>query len=384
VTYPDPKVAQLLEGFVCIRVDFDHEPDVVKKYGVKPLPDLRLLDSEGRELEKLLGFQSPERLSRACQRALDRIAGKPSAASETAAAPREVVVDDAAIAAAVARGRAFLAQEVEKGIATGGVPGLADEILFALVCAGAAADDAAVHALTTAVLKEELAGTYQVAFQALALARLDQRKHGPRLAECARHLESVQLAAGMWSYGKDATASADHSNSAYALLGLSACSQAGVEVSRDAVARAGRAWRAVQNTDGGWGYRKDRESDSYASMTESGIGALLCCRMLGAADPADAKAIENALAWVSAHFAVRDNVGSAYQQGRLLYHLYALERVGSLLGVTKIGTHDWFTEGASFLLGSQREDGSWDDGADMPVANTAFALLFLTKATRRA
>ena len=79
---------------------------------------------------------------------------------------------------------------------------------------------------------------------------------------------------------------------------------------------------------------------------------------------------------------MRENSGSAYQQGRLLYHLYALERAGSLLAVTKIGTHDWFTEGASFLLGSQHEDGCWDDGADMPAANSAFALLFLTKATR--
>ena len=56
--------------------------------------------------------------------------------------------------------------------------------------------------------------------------------------------------------------------------------------------------------------------------------------------------------------------------------------MGSLLAAARIGTHDWFMEGAAFLLGSQREDGSWDDGADQPAANSAFALLFLTKATR--
>ena len=62
--------------------------------------------------------------------------------------------------------------------------------------------------------------------------------------------------------------------------------------------------------------------------------------------------------------------------------MYALERTGSLLATDRIGDLDWHKAGATMLLGSQREDGSWDDGADKPGANTAFAILFLTRATK--
>ena len=62
------------------------------------------------------------------------------------------------------------------------------------------------------------------------------------------------------------------------------------------------------------------------------------------------------------------------------YYLYSLERVGLLYGIKKIGGHDWFLEGALWLVHHQREDGSWRSYGDMPVVDTAFALLFLKKA----
>ena len=74
-------------------------------------------------------------------------------------------------------------------------------------------------------------------------------------------------------------------------------------------------------------------------------------------------------------------IASAYQEGRLLYHLYALERAGDLTGDSLAG-HDWYREGAAYLLGTQRDDGSWDDGSDTPVPGTCFALLFLGRATK--
>ena len=69
------------------------------------------------------------------------------------------------------------------------------------------------------------------------------------------------------------------------------------------------------------------------------------------------------------------------------YWLYAVERVGMLLSQKYIGNHDWYREGAEWLLKEQKPDGSWvnsDDammGLEPPMVATAFALLFLEKAT---
>ena len=87
MTYPDPKVTDLLKAFVCIRVDVDAEPAIAARHGTKAMPDLRLLDPTGRELQRLLGFTSPARLAQECQRVLDRLSGKEVAAASGAAAP---------------------------------------------------------------------------------------------------------------------------------------------------------------------------------------------------------------------------------------------------------------------------------------------------------
>ena len=65
-------------------------------------------------------------------------------------------------------------------------------------------------------------------------------------------------------------------------------------------------------------------------------------------------------------------------------YLYALERVGILSGTVDIGTHDWYREGANFILKSQKEDGSWKTatGGGNAVWDTCFAILFLKRATR--
>jgi hypothetical protein len=56
------------------------------------------------------------------------------------------------------------------------------------------------------------------------------------------------------------------------------------------------------------------------------------------------------------------------------------------LDIEKIGEHDWYQEGAEYLLKNQQRDGIWNQATDDrfgegAVVDTCFAILFLKKAT---
>jgi hypothetical protein len=63
-----------------------------------------------------------------------------------------------------------------------------------------------------------------------------------------------------------------------------------------------------------------------------------------------------------------------------LYFLWSLERVGVIYGADKIGGVDWYDVGSTALVRSQSPDGSWGFGTYGAEVNTAFAVLFLSKA----
>jgi hypothetical protein len=75
VTYPAKSLEELLAKFVLVKVDHDAAPELVKQYGVQPLPDLRVLAPDGKQLDKLVGFSSATKLAARLQAALARLAG---------------------------------------------------------------------------------------------------------------------------------------------------------------------------------------------------------------------------------------------------------------------------------------------------------------------
>ena len=76
--------------------------------------------------------------------------------------------------------------------------------------------------------------------------------------------------------------------------------------------------------------------------------------------------------------------GMQYTNGaNRLYLLYSVERLGALSGRRLFGDRDWYAEGSAFLLKTQKADGSWD-GQDTSGVGTAFAVMFLAKATAKA
>ena len=73
-TFPDEKVAPLLEQFVLIKVDTDAHPALANKYGAVGLPDIRLLSPTGEELRRFRDFQSPDAFSSALDDLLGEVA----------------------------------------------------------------------------------------------------------------------------------------------------------------------------------------------------------------------------------------------------------------------------------------------------------------------
>jgi hypothetical protein len=106
--------------------------------------------------------------------------------------------------------------------------------------------------------------------------------------------------------------------------------------------------------------------------------------------------IDAALEWLGDNFeaAANPHAGRRGVIADAYYWLYSAERVGMAAGYKYFGRHNWYVEGAEYLLQSQEADGSWKRPPDpepqgkglppVPQARafgpeTCFALLFLHK-----
>jgi hypothetical protein len=316
-------------------------------------------------------------------------------------------VDAGRIEEAVRRGVAFLkplAAQAQQD---------AELVLLALHHAGVPPTDPDVAGPLERVLQQPLASTYRVALRAMVMEDVDRLRHQPRIARCAQFLLDAQHDTGHWGYGQPTsyatpeevesapkpandlvvfeeprpgakpelkrrirvrqqrllTGHADHSNSAYAALGLRACHDAGISLPAEAVERAAQAWRASQ-VDDGWGYTA--KAKPTGPMTAGALGArAILLHILGKdwrGDPVQKAGAR----WLGENLKV-----STGRPGLNLYYLYGVERAGMLCAVERFGVHDWYAGGAAQLLAAQKANGGWGSTTD-----TAFALLFLRRATQ--
>ncbi|HEX7899155.1 MAG TPA: prenyltransferase/squalene oxidase repeat-containing protein [Planctomycetota bacterium] len=290
--------------------------------------------------------------------------------------------------------------------------------LLALVHGGVAPVDPAFADGLERALAQELAMTYRVALLAMTLEEVDRLRYQNRIARCAQFLLDSQGENGQWSYGRATTypsglpvdstdpreagqvvvfeepkpgakpavrqkikvaqqrvlpAGGDNSNSQYAALGLRACHDAGIVLPAEAVTRAADWWRTSQSPDGGWGYNGNNRA--YGSMTVGAIGARAILLHIQGRDWKRDPVLRAGVDWETANFTVTDNPFRT--GGHVLYYLYGLERAGMLCEIQKFGPNDWYASGARHLLTLQKPDGSWG-----PHTDTAFAILFLKRATR--
>ncbi len=224
-------------------------------------------------------------------------------------------------------------------------------------------------------------------------------------------------------------ADTDLSNTQYALLGLDAAARCGIDAPAETWVAAGKHVLREQEEEGidvpiwvvdeeteegedpesrfreigqtqarGWCYLPGHNELPTGSMTCAGVTCLAMVKerlwLRKKLEDAFSRKLDrgmlDGLAWLSDHFTVEGNPDPPNMWH--YYYLYGLERTGSKTGVTYIGRHDWYREGAEHLLGAQQADGGWKeaggegrpaDSTESAITQTCFALLFLQRATRK-
>ncbi len=241
--------------------------------------------------------------------------------------------------------------------------------------------------------REDPRRTYAAGCQLLAIAASGNPDYEPmaeRLVELLLEWESSRIP-GSWAYPEGAE---DLSCTQFAAMGLWAATEMGIKVPKAVWQRMVEATiehfggDASMIEDGGKkrdqavakGFVYHQASGvTTGSMTAAGLGifefATICTG--GKLGTRFNKMIERnrepAQNWLRKHWKVNGNPGRG---GHPYYYLYGLERLGSLMNTADLVGHQWYQEGARFLVNGQRADGAWVNESD-----TCFGLLFLVRAT---
>ena len=320
--------------------------------------------------------------------------------------PRQQVqadIDTKAVQRSISRGIAYLRKsQNERGgwEEYGGQScGLSALCTLALLNASVSREDPDIVRAMRYLRSFEPKATYSVALQTLVFCQLGSAGDLPRIRKNVERLVKGQKVAGVedrigsWDYGSHRGAG-DPSNSQFALLALGAAQDRGIKIDPGVFQRAHRYWVDRQQANGGWAYGRGRRTSG--SMTCAGIASVIisgsrldsdaagnqiqCC----GGSTTDELAIENGVQWLGRNFNLEVNPGG--DSLTKFYYLYALERVGRLSGRRFMGEHDWYREGADYLVGIQDEfQGFWSNVGAMESSNvaTSFALLFLSKGKRQ-
>ena len=279
---------------------------------------------------------------------------------------------------------------------------------LALLSCGVPADDRAIVSALANLRTIEPNRTYVVGLQTMVFCAATPIQDRKLIERNVQWLIKSQLKSGQrpgtWTYDVS-HGNGDNSNTQFALLALHEASRIGVKIPPEVWAHALQHWRTTQNEDGSWKYYPDARLPGTGSMTCAGLasmiiltekmtgqdaaienGKVVCCRQKGASG--DLRQIERGIQWLADHFSVTHNPGD----NRLMYYLYALERVGRMSGWRFIGSHDWYREGTDHLirlkgaLYNQRQMVDFWYGEDAEerdkIISTCYALLFLSKGRR--
>ncbi len=255
-------------------------------------------------------------------------------------------------------------------------PGLRALTTYTLLKSGVSPTHPVVEKLVARLALERIDHTYDVACMLFALEALDPVGQRAWIDELANWLIAHREKPGDFGY----PGNPDLSNTQFAALGLRAAAAAGVPIPAGVWADLARTVLSYQSDDGGFSYKAGGRG-STSTMSAAGVGVLAVCEMgLARCGELDADLVQrmrharaDGLEWLAQQDLGRDT-GSWHH-----YLLYGLERAGGLCGVERIGEHDWYRDGAKFLVESQDGAGEWH--GTLERSPTLFALLFLSRAT---
>lgn len=283
---------------------------------------------------------------------------------------------------------------------------------LALIENGVSVSDITIERAHRYVIRnhDELRNTYDLALSILLIDRIGDREDREVVRTLACRLICGQNTEGGWSYTCPKVPAnlltnkndrpdppegpGDNSCTQFAVLGLWVASRWGVDIDETMV-KVDQRFTDTQEEDGGWPYRHDmEEAASSQSMTFAG---LFCLTVARATEIREEQAREESSATTSSASSsegeslISDPVFSqgleraggfaqGIGNGSARYFLWSVERLGVLLGLDTFGDTDWFQRGASALLATQGEDGSWEHGTWGKLSDTSFAILFLRKA----
>ncbi len=226
--------------------------------------------------------------------------------------------------------------------------------------------------------------TYETACMILAYSEADPVRYRDRLQELTDLL--VEWCNGEWAYPHGAT---DLSNTHYGTMGLRHARKLGLKIPDKIWKRIGKAIVRQQLYGGGFPYRPNGKPTQ--SMTAAGVGVACMVREaikdFGFSSNELSRdldrAIREGLVWFDSNY----NLHEVPWPGNLtgvrwnFYFLYALQRVGMLAPADKIAGHDWYQDGARFLMKKQKDRGNWGTASGDGQADTCLAILFLVRAS---
>lgn len=270
--------------------------------------------------------------------------------------------------------------------------------VLALLYSGESPQDARIKSAVDFLVKTPTEGVYALGLRCQVWLLLPPT---PATKTAMTHDAQILLnstkttgnARGMYDYTPNASAGGkaySHSRSQYAVLGLWAAAQSGVEVPEAYWKLIEEAWKRNQDKSGGWTYMNPADTDLAPTpgMTTVGVATMFIAQeYLRAQDGVLCKgnqtneSIDRGIKWLGENM---DKLGSntAYARDFPYPTLYAYERVGVASGLRYFGGVDWYEKGSTWAIKKQKPTGSWGSALGGPfsdVAETSFAMLFLAK-----
>lgn len=273
--------------------------------------------------------------------------------------------------------------------------------LYTLLKCGVPADDPVARMARAAVDARAIEHTYTAACVILALTSMHDERELPAIREALANLRSWQTGEGLLGYPVYADGSrppVDLSNTLYAALAYRAAEQAGIDVpDKDWIDIAQGALRCLCREVpagpatgksapkmAGFSYRTST-NEATGSMTTAGLSVLALAqeglqgKLPGPLALRVKSAVTLGMTWLENRVQWVQNPG---QNAHHYFWVYGVERAGTLLGFDTLAGVDWYWSGAAYLIGKQKENGSWSDyGETEEPIDTLLALLFLRRAT---